>query len=260
LNEIQWDSDNEVFKVAGSVAYEVVFDDINDDLQVNNSVVDVVAGLLRTKTWVDEGRTKTLDTNFALQAWRDANGEIYLVVSEYEIDDGYVFHEDFGYLDILTTAAVETLLIRELLGDLAAFIRLVSAPVVFNTRIRLRKKQNDSSLIIESLRVFLPHQVQRPRLLSQTCPKNLGSEITSNLYTSGRASIAICTLRDGSPYRLAMYERERVRQHISENVDEDTIVLEMNLIPEPDNDYDPQAIAIAIPQQHGNSLDERKIG
>lgn len=246
--QIRWTPEHDYFLLYGSAIFPVSFENVENEYEASGKRVgDVLSDLWNHESWVRDADSAILETKFELWPIKDEAGIFRLALRRLDKGDDFADYWGFGWvnLDKSTSPHGETGS-QEYIKNLANFVWSVESPVVCDATVHLTFRASTRTCKLDGIIVTLPApKMWEKPIFPEPYGYSLDSTRTSVLYDEKAGNIAL-RATEMTHVPMALFESERAMKFVHNNYTEREIFVDLALIPEPENDHDPQAIAVVL--------------
>lgn len=254
MTNIRWIPDQEYFQLYGSAIFPVSFENVENDYEAPGTrVCDLLSELWERESWVRNAESAILETKFELWPIQDDAGHFRLWLRRVDKGDDFTDYWGFGWVNLdESTGPRRGTDDQQYIQSLARFIWSVDSPVVCQAAVLLSSSTRKPTYELDSIIVTLPTpEMWAEPILPEPHGYPLGSASKTILYDAESPRVALHS-DEMMPTSLALFDSEKAMAFVRENCTESEVFVELSLMPEPDNEYDPQAIAVELSASPSN--------
>lgn len=281
--QLKWRADRQAFEIVGHSVYRAEFHGLGDDHEsVQGRLYNFLSQYWEREQWERFKREMMLRTWVRLVALgRPQQDNLRIGFAGYSPgirsdDTGAV-----GFITLDPVAPEDRRGAKHGVRRLSEFIQKTTYPVVCEAEIWLRENRDTGTMKLDCITLVLPYEDEvaaavlacerlapadkiRPSLSEaelHAAIYNNGVELGGNLvrWNDEKSQVTIHPPSRSAFNVSCLHERDKIQRHVDENVPRHIEELELALIPRPDNDYDQEAISIALPQSYDGTPDERHV-
>lgn len=283
MPELRWRADKQVFELFGESTYTAEFHGLSsDDQDVQDRLFRFLSKYWEREQWADYSPEVMLRTSIRLVALdRSHQDNLRIGFTGYWPEENDAEPETAGFVELEPLHPEDKKAAKHGVTRLSEFIQRVDRPVLCTAEIWLRENHRTGAMKLSNMTVQLPYEddiaptikayggpTAEPEIQQSTGEASLHAAIYDNGVDRGASIVRWDQQKQEvtiyPPSRTewgpsCMHEFEKIKRHLDQHVPRHVEHLELALIPRPDNDYDQEAISVALPKAYGSSPDDRHI-
>lgn len=224
------------------------FENVENDYESpGKRVYDLLGELWERESWVRNAESAILETKFELWPIQDDAGHFRLWLRRVDKGEDFTDYWGFGWVNLDQSTGLRTENdSQHYIQSLANFIWSVDSPVVCQATVLLSSRMRKPVYELDIIIVTLPGpEMWTKPILPEPHGYPLNSTPTTVLYDVEAPRVALHS--DEMVHTpLALFDSEKAMAFVRENCTESEVFVELAIMPEPDNEYDPQAIAVEL--------------